>query len=469
MFLPSISTANDHEGQTSDILGDVKMRVKMIQHPVGQGGLFSATLDSGIGRFRFVYDCGGNVAPLKREINLLASNGSDNRIDMLFLSHLHEDHVRGVYDLISSCDVKTVVLPYLNVREKQVSLCKNSAWGRPSNAPRAMQMIQNSKEFFRSQNIIYFQPNTNLSGSIRHAADDNYDAAPFVEEIDIEGIEDIGDGVDEDGRLKPFWIYKRSSESGGWAIESIEYSDRVCEASSDRAIVFCPSGILEDWILIPYVHSLPRKLVDKFLKKARSRFGSLSQENLKKIIANKESRSDLRGCYSSLDPKKSKRFNDNVVSMTLYSGPFRSYGRHFIHKNPNTCLTNAGGWILTGDANFKDEERRNGFLMRYLNYRHLVNIFMIPHHGSKNNFDESLLLPFGKLIIAYVAVGNWNKNYKHPNPDVRQFVERLSSYPCKTNSKVKFVSVKLVRGSHLIVCGDTKIRHNICFPRICNF
>lgn len=445
------------------------MHVKMIQHPVGQGGLFSATLDSGLGRFRFVYDCGGNVAPLKREVSWLASNSNDSRIDMLFLSHLHEDHVRGVSDLIRSCDVKTVVLPYLTPGAKKVSLYKNAAYGRPSNATLAMEMIQNPNEFFRSQNVIYFQPRMGMSGSTHDTADDNYDAAPVIGEIDVDGIEDLGDGVDEDRRLKPFWIYRKQTEEGGWAIKPIEYLDQVCVAESDHAIVFCSSGKLEDWILIPYVHSLPKKLVNRFLKTANSRFGSIDQENLKKIIANKKSRSDLRGCYKSLDPKGKKNFNDNVVSMTLYSGPFRSYGRHFIHKSPNICITNAGGWILTGDANFKDEERRSGFLMRYLNYRHLVNVFMIPHHGSKNNFDESLLLPFGKLIVAYVAVGNWNKTYKHPNPGVRQFVECLSSYPCKKNSKVKFVSVKLDPGSHLIMCGDTKIDHDICFPKIYYF
>ena len=445
------------------------MHVEMIQHPVGQGGFFSATLDSKKGRFRFVYDCGGYVRPLKREVNWLASMGNDNRIDMLFLSHLHEDHVRGVGDLLRSCDVKTVVLPYLNVGAKKVSLCKNAAWGRTSNAPLAMKMIQNSKEFFRDQNIIYFQPHMKITDPTYDAAGDSYNAAPAIGEIDIDGIEDIGDGVEGDGRLKPFWIYRKKTEAGGWAIEPVNYSDRVCMATSDRMIVFCSSGKIEDWVLIPYAHTLPTKLVNEYLKKVHSEFGSMSQKKLKEIMADKKSRSVLRECHRWLDPKKRKNFNDNAVSMTLYSGPFRSYGRHFIHRNPNYCLTNPGGWILTGDANFKDEERRNGFLMRYLNYRNLVNVFMIPHHGSKNNFDESLLLPFGKLIIAYVAVGNWNKTYRHPNPDVRKFVERLSSYPCERGFKVKFVSVKSDNYSHLIVCGDTEIDHSICSPIFCNF
>lgn len=88
------------------------MRVEMVQHPVGQGGLFSGTVTSGAGLFRWVHDCGSNQHdPLGREISAVAAGGE---IDLLFLSHLDSDHVSGVDRLLTQVAVREVVLPYLD-------------------------------------------------------------------------------------------------------------------------------------------------------------------------------------------------------------------------------------------------------------------------------------------------------------------------------------------------------------------
>ena len=93
------------------------MLIEMIQHPVGQGGLFSGKVDSGGGRVNWIYDCGAMYGQLDldREIEKVSREGS---IDILFLSHLHIDHVSGVDKLLKKCSVNTVIMPYFGFRSR---------------------------------------------------------------------------------------------------------------------------------------------------------------------------------------------------------------------------------------------------------------------------------------------------------------------------------------------------------------
>lgn len=93
-------------------------------HNVGQGlfysGLLSTRLSSRHEIFSFIYDCGTNspMSFLEREIDdyklLLktAKSGKNKKLDLLVISHLHDDHVNGLEYLLKNVDVDTVVMPY---------------------------------------------------------------------------------------------------------------------------------------------------------------------------------------------------------------------------------------------------------------------------------------------------------------------------------------------------------------------
>lgn len=93
-------------------------------HPVGQGLFYSGLLSRGQrdegGTFSFVYDC-GTLSPrefLYREIDDLklllpsAVPRRRKRLDLLVVSHLHDDHVNGLERLLGDLEVDTVVMPY---------------------------------------------------------------------------------------------------------------------------------------------------------------------------------------------------------------------------------------------------------------------------------------------------------------------------------------------------------------------
>ncbi|MBQ9546151.1 MAG: MBL fold metallo-hydrolase [Bacteroidales bacterium] len=86
-------------------------------HAVGQGLFCSEVVESPSINFRHttVYDCGTTSNPtiLQQEIEGLANTLDYKKIDILFLSHLHKDHISGIEQLMNECYVKKVVLPQL--------------------------------------------------------------------------------------------------------------------------------------------------------------------------------------------------------------------------------------------------------------------------------------------------------------------------------------------------------------------
>ena len=95
-------------------------------HPIGQGLFYSGILMKKDGRqnhqFSFVYDCGTDSPRdfLWEEIDrfklLLKKTGPKDtkKLDLLIVSHLHDDHVNGLERLLDGVEVDTVVMPYLS-------------------------------------------------------------------------------------------------------------------------------------------------------------------------------------------------------------------------------------------------------------------------------------------------------------------------------------------------------------------
>ena len=95
------------------------MLFKRVLHPVGQGAFFTEQFfdDQGTAVFNVVYDCGEKSTKkhLHLEIdNTLNLNGKPLVLDVMFVSHLDEDHINGIEHLVNSgCLTKrsVVILP----------------------------------------------------------------------------------------------------------------------------------------------------------------------------------------------------------------------------------------------------------------------------------------------------------------------------------------------------------------------
>lgn len=96
------------------------MIFKRILHPVGQGAFFTEQFfdETGTTMLNVVYDCGElrSTKHLDREIeNTLNPTDKSEVIDVMFISHLDEDHINGIDHLInigSLTDKSVVILPF---------------------------------------------------------------------------------------------------------------------------------------------------------------------------------------------------------------------------------------------------------------------------------------------------------------------------------------------------------------------
>jgi len=96
------------------------------QRAVGQGFFHTAELEDEEGRkLRYVYDCGAMQKQARQRNNRidehLQSVGSNAVLDVLFISHIHFDHISGLERLLDKAKglkVDTIVMPLINVEDR---------------------------------------------------------------------------------------------------------------------------------------------------------------------------------------------------------------------------------------------------------------------------------------------------------------------------------------------------------------
>jgi len=89
------------------------MKITRTFYPVGQGAFYCEDHDGRV----IVYDCGSQNRTLI-EPQACAFAEQNQKIEAIFISHLHMDHVNGLPALLQNCQVERVFLPLLNDVEK---------------------------------------------------------------------------------------------------------------------------------------------------------------------------------------------------------------------------------------------------------------------------------------------------------------------------------------------------------------
>ena len=76
----------------------------------------------------------------------------------------------------------------------------------------------------------------------------------------------------------------------------------------------------------------------------------------------------------------------------------------------------AVGWIGTGDATLDVRKVRTAWRNTYRRYRDHVATLLLPHHGSRHNFDPEVL-DFPNLALCAASAGKPSR-YRHPSASV---------------------------------------------------
>lgn len=322
-----------------------------------------------------VYDCGGE-APQVIPAVLPYVLKENSVIDILFISHYDKDHINGIQHLLMHCSVRHIVLPMLEHACRFIPLLNMPYYSFEYKFTINPQMaIQDTFEFLRSP----------LG---RH--DGEYRDREFIEP-QIHYVEKSDEGDNDVNLERPVLIDdlrkgQTISSRGAIRIDSLDdwvylpYNRRLMTQNEEREffdILGVPYGCSDDESLYHWQHNWPNA-------KLGMPFGHHNYYN----------RNLIKEAWYIATHISLKEIND--FSMTLYSG--------------HAYINAKEGCLYTGDYNAKKHMNE---LIRYYNpIWNKICVVQVPHHGSRNNFDNRLIIPSATHVIS-------NKEFPYRSSDVK--------------------------------------------------
>ncbi len=366
---------SDIRGAISQLIKktDISMQnMKLVRtfHPVGHGAFYTERFyNNGVCVFTAVYDCGGDPeGGLKTYID---NNFKDGKIDVLFISHLHEDHISGVEYIIDRCE--KVFLPSLTPNQ-QIDVFIHNCITTKQDDKKSKQFIERVYGGDYEGKIVFVD-------SIESVGND---FEPKKEVVNIEDIQygKIGAGVSLTSKYVPFWVY--------------------------------------------YPYNPKYDLRAEFLKEFEETIENdkVNFEKVKEICKKEETWKKIKDFYKD---KKDENSLYNEYSMTVYSGLCDSARRkpHIVHIDCNCefdfpyceCYYRCchriihSGCLYTGDfvASVDNVDELIEYYNSYLEYAEVVQV---PHHGSeevgKKKHYGFKLFDKAKIGIFSVKFGKYN-------------------------------------------------------------
>lgn len=408
--------------RAGDGLSNMRLWHHQEQLPVGQGGMFSGTLhyvtDHSVNidlhnwcerSFRWLYDCGSNQAwSLSREISAF----QDVPLDVLFLSHLDGDHVRGVDALLLATVPREVVLPYLNDDDWAFVLARELSAGRATRA--LVDMARDPAGWFGERGV--------RRVTFVEADDEEGDAGP-ADRPPPDGPELEARDLFEKARGEKERSGRSASGEPGlrWSrpLQALPAEKTEARLAPRRSVASIVDDRTLPWILAPYAHRPSAKKRTAFRAALSREFApNLAAKDYAAQALQPAGRAKLRLCYDKIWK------GHNLVSMTLYSGPLAAgmddpicntaFHGKMVRRNARA------GWLGFGDFDASVKVRRARVLAYYRPYLEAVGQLTLPHHGSDLSCDATLLHSFSNLRCAVASVGA--NIHGHPGDSIQAAV-----------------------------------------------
>jgi hypothetical protein len=404
-------------------------RIHRIQHAVGHGGfhaghidvLASLPADYEVNSFHYVYDCGSESGEaLKHALNSHRST-SNGRTDILFVSHLHSDHINGIERLQALAPVTTAVVPYLDIFDRLIFFLADMDSGSASSSAR--EYLANPARWWLNRgtkNVFFIE------------ADNGDTPRPIAPEEPDGPIDDGGrrpriEHMEKipGARLAPYLRKPRESAPSG-----LKIANEAQPLLNDGAILAGAGSFFQlqwrsesrsawrdgDWILLPYVHPVEQIIRSHFQRAVRRALGLTRGHEI--IIA--------RALLDHLThPDKTEilleLYNEhfgrghNALSMSLYSGPYcvHSDRNHQWRSSSGTYSAysreRSAGWLGTGDSALKQQKRRDPWLNHFTPYTSHVGVLTLPHHGSAHNYHDGILAFDGLAMALATTIERRNR------------------------------------------------------------
>lgn len=349
------------------------MRVQRIIHPVGQGAFYSERFfdDDDNTLATVVYDCGSSTLGAKELKAKISDYFANKPIDILFLSHLHDDHINGVKYLYDCTEIKNIVLPYSSDDNYVMYLYYMLTNGK--NATKYL------ADFIKDPKSLFTKKGKN----------------------------------NEDKRI-PNLIYIKE-ELADESVYHIENIRTDFEASNGSHFKFQK---LPKWVYIP-INNRYSEHHSKFKKILMEVTGIDDSSKLSDAILNNQlSITDIISKIKRLYKEEKILSEVNSNSLLVYSGPTN------IIENKIRLY----GCLYTGDSIFLNNNNLLNYLNRALHsYKQNIGLIQVPHHGSKHNFSSKIFSINPDCRQFFISYGIRNI-YGHPSISVINSFDYIRHY-----------------------------------------
>ena len=385
-------------------------------HNVGQGLFYSGVLSkkdkSPHSTFSFVYDCGtdSSASFLKREIDdyklLLPATGitRNKELNLLVISHLHDDHVNGLEYLLKDIVVDTVVMPYINDGLKL--LARLESFG--------------NDEFLQ---IFYADPIAWFSSKGVHRIF-------FIGSEEI--IEEHKNSLDNEEHENS--LNNEEHENSNIYVEVEPESILKIDYFNETKIVYMKNRSkvsIKNFYWEFHFENLKLSKVNSYIHIVED-FKQKKGLTLEEIFKKKSFLDDLRKQVKAAFPNGSIL---NRTSVVLLHGPIKipymvdfcniNYCNHidyidyinYINKLHllNNYVIPYIGTILTGDIELKNNECLEILSHYFCKYCRHYLLVQYPHHGSRNNNIQYFIDLNARVNVLSYGIIN---RYGHPHDKV---------------------------------------------------
>jgi hypothetical protein len=372
--------------------------------------------------------------PLASKLSLYR-RASSGTTDVLFVSHLHVDHINGIDRLQAMAPARTVVVPYLDTVERLLFVLSDFEQGTTSRT--SLDYFEDPVAWWLTRGVVRViflqQAGPDDTPPLRIADPDGpIDEPPVRRRI-----------RPEDAPFKEVQASRLAthlSAPHGPPVEGLTSASPTSREGERGASIAASGSYLQlgvgelfayrlaqgDWILLPYVYPVVDITRKRFLADLKMALGVPGNDGIKLKKAPTKALRTLASAKTLVD-LYSRHFagGHNVISMSLYSGPlakrhFPSSGRDVSSRHWRSSLEEPAfgrhfwqqdgfGWLSTGDAALRHDIWRLPWQAFFSDFGDQIAVMTLPHHGSANNSHSDILALSGLRFALAATVEARNR------------------------------------------------------------
>ncbi|MBY0148849.1 OmpL47-type beta-barrel domain-containing protein [Neobacillus niacini] len=390
---------------------------EFITYPVGQGLFYAGKLIKDNDEFNFIYDCGSNSQEmhLKKCITEYRTFNDTKDIDMLVISHFDRDHINGLDEIAGHYNIKRIFFPYF----KNMNI----------------NLFSYELEILRLKGVIQSETKV-ISTSIPEGQDPKKKNPEFPE------LEELEEDASKTPTKLKLQVPKPNKDPGKNTHIDVKEEDlyksfKILELKNNQFKVF-------DWLFDFYNYPLSTTEIRNINKSFRDFISTHKIKDFKDFISREEIRKPFVENVFSKKNIQAYTYISNNISLCMMHAPERVL----------TCKERIAT-LLTGDLSLKDNKIFKNFNEQYSYIMSKLKVFFIPHHGSRNNWNDQLMYLYCKKALSIATVGSGkghpdfeviSKIFLSKN-DVVCITEKFDSYKYIIDQKAPVTALSTKPGS----------------------